>query len=223
MQAAYDHVGAKILAVRDLTPSVKEFQLRRVDGASLPFIPGEYILYWTGRKYAAFSLASNPLEPETFTIAVAKRGPATAQLHRRTVGDSIPFAGPFGPAFEPRDTQGRSLWFIAGGIGLAGLVAQIRQLEAEPERFGSNHKLFYGLRSRDHALWRDDLERWRQFMDVDLTGDGRHLVGDLLHERLRIPGDVTVLVCGPRPMAHAVFPVLTKLGIESRYILTSIW
>ncbi|MBI4032317.1 hypothetical protein HY374_01270 [Candidatus Berkelbacteria bacterium] len=216
-------VDLEIRSIRLLTPTVKEFVLRRVDGQPYPFTSGQHVMVHYEGLYREFSIASPARRPETIRLAVRAVGKVSQWLHERQAGDVIQATEANGLEFHPKYLAGRDLWLIAGGIGLTGLVSTIYELEHNPRHFGSNHRLFYGLPNRSELLWPEELERWRSFIEIDITGDGRHLIGDLLHERLEVPNTVTALVCGSQQFSDAVFQVLTKLGIQRTRILTNIW
>ena len=219
----HPHLDARILEIRQLTPTVKEFWLARVDGKPYYFVPGQHLMYWSGTRYAEFSLASSPDRPARVAIAVRKLGLASTQLHSAVVGDVIQVTPPKGEAFPLSRLAGHELWFIAGGIGLAGLKAQLYATMAVRDEFPGRHKLFYGLQDRSELLWSEELKRWASWLDVDVTGDGRHLVGDLLHEGLGGHECVTALVCGPNAFYEPVREVLVKVGVPATHILTNIW
>lgn len=215
---------AEVLAIEPLAANIKQFSLRLKSGEPYRFAAGQHLDYWSGEKLASFSIASNPLEPATFQIATRRFGQATAKLHDEvSVGDSIPITGPQGLPFDWSKLAGRELWFIAAGIGLTGLSAQILQVEAQGDRYPGRHRLFYGLKDRTELLWPDRLERWRRFADVHVTGDGRHLLGDILHEGTRGHAGVTALVCGTTQFYDSVLTLLVKIGIKPGYILNNIW
>ncbi len=224
-----DLIDLEVVSTCLLTPTVKEFVLKRVDGQPYRFTAGQHLMvvHEAGRR--EFSIASSPRAPETIRLAVRTVGVVTAWLHEQARGDVIQVTKPIGLEFHPKLLAGRELWLIAGGIGLTGLVATILEIEAEGgggrhrASTDARHKLFYGLADRSELLWPDELERWRSFLQIDITGDGRHLIGDLLHEKLAISDNVTALVCGSPEFSEAVFPVLQKIGMTRKQILTNIW
>lgn len=219
----HPHLDVRIVDIRPLTPTVKEFWLERLDGAPYAFAPGQHLMYWSGQKYAEFSLASSPTMPAVVAIAVRKLGQASSKLHALRVGDVIAVTPPKGEAFRTSHLAGRELWFVAGGIGLAGLKAQLHAVAAAPAEFPGRHKLFYGLKDRAELLWPDELRAWASWLDVEVTGDGRHLLGDLLHEGLGGHGQVTALICGPNAFYEPVRQVLLRVGVPATHILTNIW
>lgn len=213
--------------MREIVPlatDMKEFTFERADRMPYAFRAGQHFLVWNGNKYSAFSLTSLPRETSRFNFAVKRHGELTSYLlDEVAIGDKVTITLPQGRGFDPEKLVGRELWFIAGGIGLMGLSAQILEIEAEPERFGQNHKLFYGLKDRSELLWPDRLESWRKFMTIDITGDGRHLLGDLLHEGIEGHAQVTALICGPAVFFQPIYRLLVKIGVLPDYILTNIW
>ncbi len=220
----FPHLAATVLAIDELAPNIKQYTLARADGEPYPFVPGQHLLVWGAEKYTTYSIGSSPNAPETFQFSVRRTGAGTIYLLDTVrVGDTVTVTPPMGKGFSQELLAGKSLWFIAGGIGLMGLSAQILALEESTERAHGEHKLFYGLKDRQELLWPDRLERWRAFMDIDVTGDGRHLVGDLLHEGLDGHAEVAALICGPAAFFRPVLEALLKVGVPPRQILNNIW
>ncbi|MCA9388182.1 hypothetical protein KC644_00280 [Candidatus Berkelbacteria bacterium] len=220
----YEHIKIEITKIEQLALDIKEFTASRVDGQDYRFSPGQHLLFWLPTKYSSFSLASNPINTKEFAFAVRKIGRSTGFLHDEVnVGDELEITAPMGKGFDQEKIKGKDIWFIAGGIGLMGLSAQILTIEANPDLYPGQHKLFYGLRDRRELLWPDKIERWKDFMDIDITGDGRHLVGDLLHEDLEVHDEIAVFICGPAAFFKPIFQLLIKLGIKPQNIQTNIW
>lgn len=237
MTANSMHLDMEIVSTSPLTPTVRELVLRRVDGKPYPFISGQHLIVYYGNKYREFSIASSARIPETVRLAVRDVGVVSHWLHERAVGDVIQATEANGQEFHPKYLAGRDLWLIAGGIGLTGLVSTICELEhqfqRDPSAFAQGrfgHRLFYGLSNRNELLWPEELERWRKVLTIDITGDGRHLIGDLLPAsaeasagKLGPIDTVTALVCGSQEFYDVAFQVLQRIGIQRTRILTNIW
>lgn len=220
----YPHLKVEVMAINKLADNIKEFTVRLNDRQNYRFLPGQHLLFWLPTKYSSFSLASDPAQTQEFKFAVRKIGQSTGFLHDEVkVGEELEITAPMGRGFDQEKIKGKDIWFIAGGIGLMGLSAQILTVEANRKEYPGNHKLFYGLKDRRELLWPEKLERWKDFMDIDITGDGRHLLGDLLHEELDVHSDIAVFICGPAAFFKPIFQLLIKIGIKPQNIQTNIW
>lgn len=216
-------INARILELEDLSPTVRAFTLERLDGTPYPFIPGQHLMVWAVGKYGEFSLCSSPHDSSIFQFAARKLGPLTSYLHGLSIGDVIQVTEPKEIGFAQHRLMGRPIWFVAGGVGLTGLMAQLLSIHEQPSFTHSDHRLFFGLKHRSELLWPARLERWRTTMKIEVSGDGRRLVRDLLHPGLRPQPDTHVLVCGPVEFFEPVFQRLLEIGILPANILTTIW
>jgi len=83
-------------------------------------------------------------------------GNATHALVTRAAGDSIGLRGPFGTSWPLRETRGRDLLVVAGGIGLAPLRPVIFHVLRHRGDYGRLIVL-YGSRSPKDLLFRKQL------------------------------------------------------------------
>ncbi len=111
--------------VADEIPDVKTFYWRFEDPAEQEafrrFRPGQFAqvsLFGVGEFPA--SLPPSPTEAETF-FTIRKVGACSAALHALAPGDRFAVRGPYGNGFPMEAYRGRSLVFVAGGIGLIPL------------------------------------------------------------------------------------------------------
>lgn len=210
----------RVLDVCDLTPRIRQYRLRSVDGLALPeYGPGAHVevLIDTAegeRIVRHYSLIGGEGliddDPDTYRIAVQRedRKRGSAYIHRH-----------FEPGFEfevSRPKQNfaldhrspRSL-LIAGGIGVTPIYAMARSLA----RRGRPFSLVYAGRSREEMAYADQL--------LELTGDRGvvHQSGPDDADRLDLKAllsaqapDTTVYVCGPTAMITAAETVAASLG-----------
>jgi len=145
-------------------------------------------------------------------------------------GDQIELRGPVGGYFVWEPSQGGPLLLVAGGSGVAPLMAMIRVRVAAGS--STETRLLSSSRSWDDIIYRDELER--------LNGDGLTVVHTLtVSQPLGWTGyvrrvDVAMLaevgpnpaerprvyVCGPTPFVEAVAEALVQLGHDPRGIKT---
>jgi ferredoxin-NADP reductase len=179
----------------------------------------------------SYSIASAPgagtrLELTVVRVPDGEVSPyLTGALHP---GDRVELRGPVGGYFVWEPAQGGPLLLVAGGSGIAPLMAMIR-LHAET---GSDvdARLLMSSRDWEDIIYRDELEQ--------LTGHGRVVVhtltgsppprwrgharrvdAEMLGEMGPTPADQPhVYVCGPTPFVESVADALVHLGHESQAI-----
>ena len=145
-------------------------------------------------------------------------------------GDQIELRGPVGGYFVWEPPLGGPLLLIAGGSGVAPLMAMIRLRAAAGTEVDT--RLLLSSRSWDEVIYRDELQR--------LTGNGLTVVHTLTASQppgwagyaRRVdagmlaevgPGPAErprVFVCGPTPFAEAVAEALVQLGHQPQHIKT---
>jgi NAD(P)H-flavin reductase len=125
--------------------------------------------------------------------------------------------------------RGQDVLIVAGGIGLAPLRPALYAVLADRAAFGSV-SLLYGSRTPDELLFRQELERWRGRLDLDVgvtvdagTGDWRGSVGlvtKLIGRASFDPAATVAFVCGPEIMMRVTARALVEQGVapDSVYI-----
>ncbi len=198
-----------VVEVRELTHNIVRLTL----AADLEFVAGQYIdLHVPGGNGArrSFSIANLPGEGTLELIIKRYPGGRLSSL----LGDEIAcdshlrFSGPYG-AFHLRRSA-RPILMIAGGSGMAPVLALLRQLAREgcerPVRF------FYGARAERDLFALDEIaalgERLDDFRFVPVTG---RFVHEAIDDELTDPD---VYMCGPPPMLDAAQATLTERGVD---------
>ena len=145
-------------------------------------------------------------------------------------GDQIELRGPVGGYFVWEPTEGGPLLLVAGGSGIAPLMAMIRLRAAA--RSDVETRLLCSSRSWAEIVYRRELDQ--------LSGDGltvahtltrtqprgwtgytRRVDREMLAEVAQAPDESPlVYVCGPTPFVEAVATALVDLGHEARLIKT---
>ena len=178
---------------------------------------------------APISFSSAPRESGGFALTIRNSGRLTAAVHTLRVGDMIGVRGPYGNGFPLERLDGKNLFIIGGGIGLAPLRPVITHCLKNREQYGRLH-LLYGSRTPDDQCFSHEFGRWReQGMECLFTVDrgdeewsGRvGLVTELLDE-VSIDPDDMALVCGPGIMIRFVIQRLRAAGMPPEHILTTL-
>jgi ferredoxin-NADP reductase len=148
------------------------------------------------------------------------------------VGAAVELRGPVGGWFVWRPTDSRPVFLVAGGSGVAPLMAMIRARRAAGSRVP--FRLLYAVRSPADVLYADELLRpGGPGAGVDVTlaysrsvpegarrPAGRITVADV--NTASWPADFapTNFVCGPTAFVETVADILVALGHPARQVRT---
>lgn len=218
----------RIEDARMMTEIEKWFRL----GVKLDFKPGQFLeISVSGAGEAPISICS---WDET-EICVRKVGRVTAALHMKEKGDFVGIRGPYGNGFPMEEMRGDDLLLVAGGLGMAPLRSVLQYVMRKRDDYG-DVTLFYGIRSSDTMLFRDEILGLLEDEDVEL-----HISYEVEDEKIRelrneFPerfheGVVTVLfdevelstdpyavICGPPVMYRFVLKKMKELGFRGEKI-----
>jgi ferredoxin-NADP reductase len=145
-------------------------------------------------------------------------------------GDRIELRGPVGGYFVWEPPQGGPLLLVAGGSGIAPLMAMIRLRAAAGSDVDT--RLLFSSRDWDDIIYREELERLNgngltvvhtltSSQPPGWTGYARLIDAEMLAEVGPSPTESPrVYVCGPTPFAEAVTEALVHLGHAPQEIKT---
>ncbi|WP_076999065.1 PDR/VanB family oxidoreductase [Variovorax sp. KK3] len=208
---------ARIAACRDLTPTVREFEIVPESGHASAYEPGSHLQVQVligepgaGRVQTRhYSLIGEP-DGSAWRIAVKRlddgRGGSRA-MWRLAPGDRLLVAQPqnhFG-----LDTGAPGYLLVAGGIGITPLVSMAQRLGGLAARRGVPVRMLYGARSRDELAYLPQLQK--------ALGEGVEAhVGaapiDFAAAIAALPPGGQLYTCGPVPMLEAVRRAWTTAG-----------
>jgi NAD(P)H-flavin reductase/ferredoxin len=199
--------------------------------APYDFLPGQYANLSPAAGWErSFSMANVPGDAVlTFHVAVRPGGAFSQWLRDAGPGTRL-LLSPARGTFFLRDDRRRKV-MIAGGTGLAPMLAMLRQIAAGPQEVRSVPVvLLVGARTEDHLFARDELERLAiklpnlqvrfacdQAAAPSAVRQGR--VTDLLQD-LPLDREETVYACGPPPMVESVRQRLKALKFPMRRFLS---
>lgn len=220
----------------DVKRFVLEFE-NKVDQENFDFIPGQFIkVSVPGLCDAPFTFGTSPKNKENFEIAVRGVGNLTNFLNRMQVGQKLGIRGPYGNGFPMDIIKKRNVLIVSGGCGFVPFKSIIEDYLIDKKNYQSKFQIFYGARSFDDLLFRDDFEKWENNeielkLMVDKGGDAMckdskykcnvGLVTDLIKNEKLVEKPV-VLVCGPPIMVKFVVMELDKLSIPHSDIFVSL-
>ena len=186
---------AVVRAIRDLTPTVRLFELAPRNGAAA-WTPGSHIDIAVDIAGApdtrSYSLVGEP-DAVVYRIAVKRATPSrggSAWMWRLAVGAEVRIASPENHFELGHDSPEYLL--IAGGIGITPLVSMARALAAH----NKNVRMVYAARQRSELAFADELgqvlgDRLQTFVD-----DAGEMI-DLKTEFARLHPQAEAYICGP--------------------------
>lgn len=214
---------ARVRSKRQDTRDTWTLELALVDGAPLPFVPGQFDMLWPfGVGEAPISLCGDPGRPETIVHTVRAVGAVTRAITGAAPGDVLGLRGPFGTGWPVVQAIGHDVVIVAGGIGLAPLRPAVLDLLSRRGQYG-RISLIYGARTPDDLLYPLELEDWaarglQVITTVDAAGPSwRGAVGVVTHALARAdvdPARAVAMVCGPEVMMRFTAQELVARGVS---------
>jgi ferredoxin-NADP reductase len=180
----------------------------------------------------SYSVASAPDRPGIeLTVERLDDGEVSPYLtDELRAGDQIELRGPVGGYFVWEPSQGGPLLLVAGGSGVAPLMAMIRARATASSR--ADTRLLFSSRSWDDVIYRKELERLEgdglrvvhaltRLQPPGWTGYARRVDAEMLAEIGPSPAELPhVYICGPTPFVEAASAALVQLGHEPRRVKT---
>ncbi len=223
----------RVTRKRSETADTLTFDLAPADGLDgFAFTPGQFnMLYLFGLGEVPISISGDAEKPDKLIHTVRLVGSVTNGFADLKRGDTIGVRGPYGAGWPMSASAGGDVLVIAGGLGLAPLRPAIYHLLAHRDQF-RRVTILYGARSPADLLYRQEVPRWRQRLDVnvevtvdraDLRWLGNVGVITTLVARAEFdPDHTTALVCGPGVMMRFVAAALERRGLAADRIHVSL-
>jgi NAD(P)H-flavin reductase len=135
---------------------------------------------------------------------------------------------PFGPGFRLERALGRRLVCCVAGTGIAAVRPVLAEL-ATTRTTLAGVRLYYGVRTRAHVAFREDLEAWAaRGLTVRLCLS-RERPAEAWDRAGRVPAvlsteetnlaDAAIVLAGPRDMGPLVEAVATAAGMPAERLL----
>jgi ferredoxin-NADP reductase len=188
--------------------------------------------YQTERSY---SIASAPMGDRHVTLTVERLDDGEVSPYLTDVlrpGDELEVRGPIGGWFTWRPEEGGPLLLVAGGSGIAPLMAMIRHRAAVQSP--APVCLLDSSRTYEDIIYHEELDRYAaDDMDLHIAyaltrsqppgwqGYGRRIDREMLEEVAWAPEErPLIFVCGPTPLVEAVATLCVELGYAPERIKT---
>lgn len=223
---------AEVVALRDLTPDIREITLQLRSPPAMDFKAGQYIQlrippYEQSRRtiYRAYSIASPPSVHGRLELEVRHvlNGVGTTYLFKHLpLNASVVFNGPYGE-FYLRESN-RPIILIAGGAGMAPMKAMLGDMQARKVR--RNVRYFFGARAQRDLFLLDEMHQFEQSLpdfrfipalskplpEDPWTGE-TGLITAVLERHLEnlYPGEA--YLCGSPAMIQACIKILQQKGV----------
>jgi len=224
---------ATVMDKYNLTHDIKYIALKLKKPDKIKFKPGQYIqIKIPGtEEFRAYSIASSPSQDSIIelTVRYVPGGLCSTYIHEvLEIGDSITFTGPFGDFFLKEDSN-RKIIAIGGGCGMAPIRSIIHYLKEKnmPRKF----IYFFGARQKRDLFYTEELEeiakKFPNFRYIPALSEPRPsdnwdgetgLITSVVERYITSGEDTEAYLCGPPPMIDAAIKVLTKKGMEEKYI-----
>jgi len=222
---------ARVAAVEWPAPSVAKLAIALERRAGFSFHAGQYVrIKVPGTdQWRSYSMCSTPrdLPQVEFLVRIIPGGAMSEYLGAARAGERLEVDGPLG-AFILHPGRGLHV-FVAGGTGLAPILAMIDELRRAR---GPRPKMLlsFGCASDKTFFYRDEIELrqwWIPQLGVRLSADRvEDAAADLIQgtpvdalgaDTISDP-DAAAYLCGPPPMVEAARRRLAELGVSPERI-----
>jgi len=224
---------AKIIEIKEEVGgerAIKTFRTQFIEKNNFSYKSGQCaMLSVFGKGESMISISSSPLVKDFLQFSILKMGRVTSALHDMQVGDVIGVRGPYGNSFPMEEWKGKNLIFIGGGIGLAPIWSVLHTALGNKDKYGKL-SLFYGARTSNDMVFKDELEELKKKMTVHLSidveePDWKEYVGFVplnILDKKPSPKNAISIICGPPIMIKFVIQNLQALGFKDEQIYTTV-
>ncbi|MBI2079401.1 FAD-dependent oxidoreductase [Candidatus Micrarchaeota archaeon] len=223
----------KITKISVNARGIKLFELEPNDGVTLEFKPGQFVKIFNKQKtvFRPYSIASTQKNKNLeFCIKVGHDGVFTKYLNKLKEGDELWVEGPTGHFVY--DGQSNCV-FIAGGAGIAPIIAMIRCIVSN--KIKGNFVLVYSNKRIEDIAYFDELnliiEKNKNIKVVytltqeagTWTGEKGRINSEMIRRYVKEPAKNNWFICGPVQMIITLKDDIVRLGVKSELIKVEGW
>jgi len=205
----------EIVSKKDLTPTIKQFEIRAPEVARKAR-PGQFVVLRIDEKGERVPLTIQDWSTKrgTVTIVVLEAGKTTKQLNSLKAGGSLlNFIGPLGKPTEIKKYG--AVVCVGGGVGTASIYPIARAMK----EVGNKVITIIGARTKELLIFEKDLEGFSDELHVttDDGSKGHHgFVSDVLKKIIGESGRIDRIVAiGPVLMMKVVADLTRPSGIKT--------
>ena len=210
-------IKAKILSNEKIAPG--RFRIRLgAERICRDARPGQFVMVKCSKTFNPFlrrPFSFHRIEKKSFELLYQIIGKGTKILSQKKPGGRIDIIGPLGNGFDIDQEIVDEPLLIAGGIGIAPLLALARALKTN----GLRPTVLLGAKTKSHVLCDGDFKKLGAKVEV-FTEDGsrghKGMATDLLKAKLRSPRPPrrnTIYACGPKGMLEETARIARSEGV----------
>lgn len=176
-------------------------------------------------KFGEAPISVSGIGEDYIDLTLRKVGRVTDEVFEKYKGQALLLRGPYGNGFDMNLYRNKEVLVIAGGTG----VSPVRGVVSAFADAADKH-VIVGFKSPDDMLFRDDLKKWDERLDLWLTVDGAPegydgkigLVTKYIPDvKIRNVKEAAAIVVGPPPMMRFSVMGLLEKGFREENIWVS--
>ena len=121
-------------------------------------------------KYGEAPISVSGIGEDFVDLTIRRVGRVTDEVFKLSAGDTILLRGPYGNGFDTSLYANGEVIVVAGGTGVSPVRGVIEALAHTAD--AKDKHVIVGFKSPGDMLFRDDLKRWADQLDLILTVDG---------------------------------------------------
>ena len=121
-------------------------------------------------RYGEAPISVSGIGENSVDLTIRRVGRVTNEVFEHYAGQSLLIRGPYGNGFDISLYEEGEVLVVAGGTGVSPVRGVIDALAGTKEP--KDKHVIVGFRSPEDMLFRDDLKRWDETLDLILTVDG---------------------------------------------------
>ncbi|MBO3446016.1 anaerobic sulfite reductase subunit AsrB [Clostridium sp. CCUG 7971] len=162
----YIPVGAEII---DIVKHTEIEWTYRVKCSTDDVLPGKFYEV-SIPKFGESPISVSGYGDDYVDFTIRSVGKVTNELFNYKIGDRFFIRGPYGNGFDVSIYEDREIVVVAGGSGLAPVRGIVEYFYKNIDKCKS-FKLIVGFRSPQDILFKEDLKRWSEKLEVIMTVD----------------------------------------------------
>ena len=179
-------------------------------------------------KYGEAPISVSGIGEDFVDLTIRRVGRVTDEVFKLSAGDTILLRGPYGNGFDTSLYANGEVIVVAGGTGVSPVRGVIESLAHTAD--AKDKHVIVGFKSPGDMLFRDDLKRWADQLDLILTVDGAPegyegnigLVTKYIPDvPIRDVKNAQAVVVGPPAMMRFSVMGLLQKGFEEKNIWVS--